>query len=68
MTSDMVVGDGLSTDSMTDLEPGSLKFSYFNGSENVSSDMSFIDFSNNVDSGIADEMSNNYEEDRCLAQ
>lgn len=61
VTSDMVVGNGLSTDSMTDLEPGSLKFSYFNGSENVSSDMSFIDFSNNVDSGIADEMSNNYE-------
>lgn len=61
VTSDMVVGNGLSTDSMTDLEPGSLKFSYFNGSENVSPDMSFIDFSNNFDSGIADEMSNNYE-------
>lgn len=61
VTSDMVVGDGLSTDSMTDLEPGSLKFSYFNGSENVSSGMSFMDFSNNFDSGIADEMSNNYE-------
>ena len=61
VTSDMVVGNGLSTDSMTDLEPGSLKFSYFNGSKNVSPDMSFIDFSNNFDSGIADEMSNNYE-------
>ena len=60
VTSDMVVGDEISN-SLTDLEPGSLKFSYFNGSENVSSDMSFIDFSNNVDSGIADEMSNNYE-------
>lgn len=61
VTSDMVVGGDLNTVSMTDLEPGSLKFSYFNGSENVFSDMSFIDFSNNVDSGIADEMSNNYE-------
>ena len=60
VTSDMVVGDEISN-SLTDLEPGSLKFSYFNGSENVSSDMNFIDFSNNVDSGIADEMSNNYE-------
>lgn len=60
VTSDMVVGDEISN-SLTDLEPGSLKFSYFNGSENVSSDMSFIDFSNSVDSGIADEMSNNYE-------
>ena len=61
VTSDMVVGDEISNDSLTNMEPGSLKFSYFNGSENVSSDMSFIDFSNNVDSGIADEMSNNYE-------
>lgn len=61
VTSDMVVGGDLNTVSMTDLEPGSLKFSYFNGSENVSSDMSFIDFSNNFDSGIADEMFNNYE-------
>lgn len=61
VTSDMVVGDEIINDSLTNMEPGSLKFSYFNGSENVSSDMSFIDFSNNVDSGIADEMSNNYE-------
>lgn len=59
VTSDMVVGDGLSTDSMTDLEPGRLKFSYFNGSENASSGMSFMDFSNNVDSGIANSMFDN---------
>lgn len=59
VTSDMVVGDGLSTYSMTDLEPGRLKFSYFNGSENTSSDMSFMDFSNNVDSGIANSMFDN---------
>lgn len=59
VTSDMVVGDGLSTYSMTDLEPGRLKFSYFNGSENTSSDMSFMDFSNNIDSGIANSMHNN---------
>lgn len=59
VTSDMVVGDGLSTDSMTDLEPGRLKFSYFNGSENASSGMSFMDFSNNVDSGIANFMFDN---------
>lgn len=59
VTSDMVVGDGLSTDSMTDLEPGRLKFSYYNGSENASSGMSFMDFSNNVDSGIANSMSDN---------
>lgn len=58
VTSDMVVGDEISN-SLTDLEPGSLKFSYFNGSENVSSDMSFIDFSNNVDSGIANSMFDN---------
>lgn len=59
VTSDMVVGDGLSTYSMTDLEPGRLKFSYFNGSENASSGMSFMDFSNNVDSGIANSMFDN---------
>lgn len=59
VTSDMVVGDGLSTDSMTDLEPGRLKFSYFNGSEKASSGMSFMDFSNNVDSGIANSMFDN---------
>lgn len=59
VTSDMVVGDGLSTDSMTDLEPGSLKFSYFNGSENASSGMGFMDFSNNVDSGITNSMFDN---------
>ena len=59
VTSDMVVGDGLSTDSMTDLEPGRLKFSYFNGSENAFSNMSFMDFSNNVDSGIANSMFDN---------
>lgn len=59
VTSDMVVGDGLSTDSMTDLEPGRLKFSYFNGLENASSSMSFMDFSNNVDSGIANFMFDN---------
>lgn len=59
VTSDMVVGDGLSTYSMTDLEPGRLKFSYFNGSENTSSGMSFMDFSNNVDSGIANSMFDN---------
>lgn len=59
VTSDMVVGDGLSTYSMTDLEPGRLKFSYFNGSENTSSGMSFMDFSNNVDSGIANFMFDN---------
>lgn len=59
VTSDMVVGDGLSTDSMTDLEPGRLKFSYFNGSENASSGMSFMDFSNNVDSGITNFMFDN---------
>lgn len=59
VTSDMVVGDGLSTYSMTDLEPGRLKFSYFNGSENASSGMSFMDFSNNVDSGIANFMFDN---------
>lgn len=59
VTSDMVVGDGLSTYSMTDLEPGRLKFSYFNGSENASSGMSFMDFSNNIDSGIANSMHNN---------
>lgn len=59
VTSDMVVGDGLSTDSMTDLEPGRLKFSYFNGLENASSGMSFMDFSNNVDSGIANSMFDN---------
>ena len=59
VTSDMVVGDRLSTDSMTDLEPGRLKFSYFNGSENASSNMSFMDFSNNVDSGIANSMFDN---------
>lgn len=58
VTSDMVVGDEISN-SLTDLEPGSLKFSYFNGSENVSSDMNFIDFSNNVDSGIANSMFDN---------
>lgn len=58
VTSDMVVGDGLSTDSMTDLEPGRLKFSYFNGLEALSG-MSFMDFSNNVDSGITDSMSDN---------
>ena len=59
VTSDMVVGDGLSTYSMTDLEPGRLKFSYFNGSENASSGMSFMDFSNNVDSGITNFMFDN---------
>lgn len=59
VTSDMIVGDELSADSMTDLEPGRLKFSYFNGSENTSSDMSFMDFSNNIDSGIANSMHNN---------
>lgn len=59
VTSDMVAGDGLSTYSMTDLEPGRLKFSYFNGSENASSGMSFMDFSNNVDSGIANSMFDN---------
>ena len=59
VTSDMIVGDGLSTYSMTDLEPGRLKFSYFNGSENASSGMSFMDFSNNVDSGIANSMFDN---------
>lgn len=59
VTSDMVVGDGLSTYSMTDLEPGRLKFSYFNGSGNASSGMSFMDFSNNVDSGIANSMFDN---------
>lgn len=59
VTSDMVVGNVLSTDSMTDLEPGRLKFSYFNGSENASSGMSFMDFSNNVDSGIANSMFDN---------
>lgn len=59
VTSDIVVGDGLSTYSMTDLEPGRLKFSYFNGSENTSSGMSFMDFSNNIDSGIANSMHNN---------
>lgn len=59
VTSDMVVGDGLSTDSMTDLEPGRLKFSYFNGLENALSGMSFMDFSNNVDSGIANSMFDN---------
>lgn len=59
VTSDMIVGDELNADSMTDLEPGRLKFSYFNGSENTSSDMSFMDFSNNIDSGIANSMHNN---------
>ena len=59
VTSDMIVGDELSADSMTDLEPGRLKFSYFNGSENTSSDMSFMDFSNNVDSGITNSMFDN---------
>lgn len=59
VTSDMVVGDGLSTYSMTDLEPGRLKFSYFNGLENALSGMSFMDFSNNVDSGIANSMFDN---------
>ena len=60
VTSDMVVGDGLSTGSMTDLEPGRLKFSYFSGLESTSSsDMSFIDFSNDVDSGIVNFMSDN---------
>ena len=59
VTSDMIVGDGLSTYSMTDLEPGRLKFSYFNGSENALSGMSFMDFSNNVDSGVANSMFDN---------
>lgn len=59
VTSDMIVGDELSADSMTDLEPGRLKFSYFNGSENTSPNMSFMDFSNNIDSGIANSMFDN---------